>query len=175
MAVGRDVPIAPPRHRRGARLCISRTLARPTLAVSAPPRAPLRPVSAPPLRTRITRAARWGHRALPPLHTAYFPRALSHRHYTAMPSRIIAPPRGTRITHPTACGGSPPPLPVAARHPAAGTISHLPIPFLFSILAGTPFGKYACCFPAPAFPCFHEAPTPVQTAPRAFPRSPHFP
>ena len=35
LAVGRDVPIAPPRHRRGARLCIPRPIARP-LAVPSP-------------------------------------------------------------------------------------------------------------------------------------------
>ena len=60
VAVGRDVPIAPPRHRRGAWLGIRAPLA------CAPLRAPL--------RTRITRAARWGHRALPPLHPRNSPR-----------------------------------------------------------------------------------------------------
>ena len=44
-----------------------------------------------PLRTRITRAARWGHRALPPLHTAYFSRALPRL-------STLAPPRHARST-----------------------------------------------------------------------------
>ena len=101
----------------------------------------------------------------------HYTRRISHAHdrtaITLPCPRALSPPHCPwRFATPTARGGSP---------LAAGTISHLPIPFLFSILAGTPFGKYACCFPAPAFPCFHEAPTPVQTAPRAFPRSPHFP
>ena len=64
------------------------------------------------IRTRITRAARWGHRALPPLHPQYshaqgappLRAQNSHAHY----ARGGSPPRPTAITH------APPP--VAARH-----------------------------------------------------------
>ncbi len=79
VAVGRDVPIAPPRHRRGAWLGIPR------------------PSCAPSLHTRITqriaRAARWGHRALPPLHP---------RISRALPTRRAPspPPRRTRAAAP---------------------------------------------------------------------------
>ena len=62
---------------------------------------------APPLPTRITRAARWGHRALPPLHPRNSPaRALSPRPSRAPPAPLPRPSRAPprRIAR----GGSPP-------------------------------------------------------------------
>ena len=62
------------------------------------------------IRTRITRAARWGHRALPPLRTPN-----SHAHYPArlgIPCPVCGP--GSRPAVRTARGGSPPPT---GRHP----------------------------------------------------------
>ena len=84
VAVGRDVPIAPPRHRRGARLGIPRTLrvlhasALSAARCAAGPRTRRDVIIAPPFTHahypwRITRAARWGHRALPPLHSRIMP------------------------------------------------------------------------------------------------------
>ena len=93
VAVGRDVPIAPPRHRRGAWLCLVSRCRTPHSC----PVAVGRDVWPPGLPAR----------ALPPLH----PRdALAHYPCGAMvgrwASRLV-------IVH----GGSPHPPPVAARHP----------------------------------------------------------
>ena len=95
VAVGRDVPIAPPRHRRGAWFCIPRPLA------------PL-----PPLHPLITRAARWGHRALPPLQPRNSP--------ARAPSPCRAPP--CPVAYPVAIGRDdrPPGLPARAAASARG-------------------------------------------------------
>ena len=74
------------------------------------------------LHTRITRAARWGHRALPPLHTAHYPgdawppglpaRALPPLHTAHYPGGAMVARRGSRLAPPCrpriARGGSPP-------------------------------------------------------------------
>ena len=82
------------------------------------------------------------------------PRALSHPHCP------------WRFATPTARVGSPP----CCRNdfPLADTV-----PFLYPCWDAV--WQIRLLFPRPAFSRLHEAPTPVQTAPRAFPRSPHFP
>ena len=107
VAVGRDVLIAPPRHRRGARLGIPRPTAI-THAVG---------------RTRITRAARWGHRALPPLRTQNSHRGLASHAKFASRLGIVRKIRIARHARHHFARRKVPAhylraLPVAARHPA---------------------------------------------------------
>ena len=141
-AVGRDVPIAPPRH-GAVRGLASRAHSSPVayaplvrLGIPHPFVFPRRRPSSritraarcsaagPPgsrrhLPTRITRAARWGHRALPPLRPISPPTSLPPIACSTLVSRCGR----TRCLAATARGGSPPPparasrlLPVAARH-----------------------------------------------------------
>ena len=99
-----------PSRRRASARCAAWHLAPPRRAPLAAlhPRAPL---CAPLLHPLITRAARWGHRALPPLHPQKSP-----------PRRL---PRRTRSTaRRIACFGSPPPPPPCSRAHAARPVGN---------------------------------------------------
>ena len=118
VAVGREVPIAPPRHGAVRRLA-SRAPRHAPLATPPSPHSPRRTSrhARVPLRTRITRAARRGHRALPPLHPTIMRRyfAPTSMHHAARP--VV--PRAVAWSGPVAVGrdARPPGLPARAAAP----------------------------------------------------------
>ncbi len=165
VAVGRDVPIAPPRQRRGARLCIPRTMHTPSPAPSGP----------------LARAAApYARGGSPPrcaaLHPAYhahpvgLPRLCRPHHYTrALPGRRdgdIAPYRHYTRDNRTLCP-RPVPRPVAR-------FSITPTHFPRCIARGGSPPRAARCrppgLPARALPSLHsrqshDMPAPLRGAP----------